>query len=187
MPETAPAPLPVIESARLRLRELRVEDADALFALFSDPEVMRYWSRGPWTERAEALEHIERMNHGRAEVEFYPWAIARLEDDGLVGTASLFEIAREHGRGMIGYAVAPAWQGRGYALEAVRSMLRFAFEVLGMQRIEIDTDPANTPSRRLAERCGARLEGLLRRRWFVHGAYADACLYGLLREEFDAG
>ena len=97
MPETAPAPLPVIESARLRLRELRVEDADALFALFSDPEVMRYWSRGPWTERAEALEHIERMNHGRAEVEFYPWAIARLEDDGLVGTASLFEIARANG------------------------------------------------------------------------------------------
>jgi len=177
-------PMPEIETQRLRLRELRDGDADALFALFSDPEVMRYWSRGPWESRDEALAHVARMNNGRAEVEYYPWAIALPDSNLLIGTASLFELRREHGTGMIGYALSPAQQGQGYALEAVRAMLRFAFQVLDLQRIEIDTDPANAPSRRLLERCGAKLEGLLRRRWMVHGAYADTTLYGLLREEF---
>ena len=104
----------------------------------------------------------------------------------MVGTASLFEIAREHGRGMIGYAVAPAGRPQRPGGGALDAALRL--RSAGMQRIEIDTDPANTPSRRLAERLRrAPSEGLLRRRWFVHGAYADACSGGLLREEFDAG
>lgn len=177
-------PLPEIETARLRLRELRDSDADALYAVFSDPAVMRYWSGSAWTTREQALAHVARMREGRAQVEYYPWGIATLHDDALIGTASLFEIQREHGRGMIGYALASAQQGHGYALEAARAMLRFAFDVLELQRIEIDTDPDNAASRKLAERCGAKLEGLLRRRWFVHGAYADTTLYGLLREEF---
>lgn len=184
MNQPAIAPLPEIETDRLRLRELRDGDADALFALFSDPQVMRYWSCGPWESRDEGLAHVARMNQGRAQVEYYPWAIALPDTDLLIGTASLFELRREHGTGMIGYALSPAQQGRGYALEAVRAMLRFAFEYLDLQRIEIDTDPNNMPSRRLLERCGAKLEGLLRRRWRVSGEYADATLYGLLREEF---
>jgi len=177
-------PLPQIESERLRLRALREDDTDALFALFSDPEVMRYWSREPWTDRAEALAHVARMNAGRAQVEYYPWAVALRDDDALIGTVSLFELQREHARGMVGYALLSSQQGRGYATEALRAALRFAFQVLELQRIEIDIDPANTPSRRLVERCGARLEGLFRRRWRVHGQWADSAMYGLLHDEF---
>ena len=187
MTTPTPPPLPTIESERLRLRELREDDADALFALFSDVEVMRFWSGAPWTSRDQALAHIARMNGGRSQVEYYPWAIARADDDALIGTMSLFELQREHARAMVGYALMPSQQGRGYATEALRAALRFAFELLELERIEIDIDPDNTPSRRLVERCGAQREGLFRRRWRVNGQWADSVMYGLLREEFVAG
>lgn len=186
MESPAIPPLPEVETERLLLRALRESDADALFAMFSDWEVMRYWSRGPWTDRGEALEHIARMNQGRANVEYYPWAIATQGDDALIGTMSLFDIQREHGRAQVGYSLLPSQQGKGYATEALRAALHVAFEALGLQRIEIDIDPANVTSRRLVERCGAKLEGHFRRRWFVHGQWADSVMYGLLREDFVA-
>ena len=184
MDHPAVPPLPEIQTERLRLREMRDSDVDALFALFSDWDVMRYWSHSPWTERAQAIAYIERMNGGRQHVEYYPWAIATLEDDVFIGTMSLFEIQREHARAMVGYSLLPSQQGKGYATEALRATLHIAFEAFGFQRIEIDIDPANTTSRRLVERCGAKLEGQFRRRWMVHGEWADSVMYGLLREDF---
>jgi RimJ/RimL family protein N-acetyltransferase len=113
-----------------------------------------------------------------------PWAIARREDDVLIGSLSLFQIVSAHARGMFGYALQSASWGNGFALEAARLGLAHAFTAMDLERVEADIDPANQPSRRLVERLGFRQEGLLRHRWKVDGAWSDSVWYGLLREDF---
>ena len=171
---------PLLRGERVQLRPYRDDDADALYAIYSDPQVMRYWSYPPWTERAQADDYLQRDREsvGAAMI---AWAIARPDDDRLIGTATLLGIDRAQGRAEIGYALAAAQWRHGYAQEALRLALMHAFDSLQLRRIEADTDPRNAASFRLLERIGFIREGLLRERWLVAGELQDTALYGLLR------
>ena len=182
----APRRLPVLEGARLRLRAFRDDDADALFTIYSDPRVMRYWSFAAWTERRQAEEKLALIARQVRETDIHPWAIADGQDDGLIGGVTLFAIDRTNRRGEIGYNLHPDRQGKGLANEAVRLALVYAFDELGLERIEADIDPRNDASCRFVEKLGFVREGLLRRRWRVADEVCDTALYGLLREEYVA-
>lgn len=179
-------PFPVLASARLRLRPYRDGDAEAMFALYSDPRVMRYWSFPPWTEPGQARDYLARAAAHAAQGIALPWAIADAGSDALLGTATLHSLQHEQGRGELGYSLAPEHQGRGLASEALRLVLAHAFGPLGLRRVEADVDPRNAASCRLLERLGFRREGLLRERWRVNGETCDSALFGLLAREFDA-
>ena len=178
-----PQSLPVLESERIRLRPLRMDDAAEVFTLFSDARVTRYWSFQAWTEPAQAEAWLaERIGWGPPSV--YGWAMADRASDAFIGTTALFSLSGPLHRAELGYSLMPARQGEGLATEAVRRALDFGFDVLGLERIEADVDPRNLASCRLAERLGFQREGLLRNRWRVGGEFADSILYGLLRGEY---
>ena len=178
-------PLPTLESPRLRLRPYRQDDARAIYALYSDPVVTRYWSFPAWTRREQASDYLAaRMALETPAV--YAWALAERECDRLIGTTTLFSLSGPHKRAEIGYSLLPARQGQGLATEALRTVLEHAFGPLGLERIEADVDPRNEPSWRLLEKLGFRREGLLRNRWRVDGEVCDSFLYGLLREDYVA-
>lgn len=177
-------PQPELRSPRLRLREVRADDAPALFAIHSDRRVMRYWSYPAWTELAQAERKVADIQRQRREQEMLVWAIADAHDDRLIGTSAVFAMQRGQGRAEIGYSLHPDWQGRGLASEALRLILRHLFDGLGLRRIEADIDPRNQASCRLVERLGFVREGVLRERWDVNGELADSALYGLLRRDF---
>ena len=178
------AALPVLETPRLRLRPYRPTDAAAMFALYSDPRVMRYWSFPPWREQAQAAAYLERVIAETGAGQVLAWAVAQREDDLLVGTATLHSWHRDQARAEIGYSLSPAHQGRGLASEALRAVLGYAFGALGLRRVEADVDPRNGASCRLLERLGFRQEGLLRARWEVAGEVCDSAFFGLLADEF---
>ncbi|HJT97957.1 MAG TPA: GNAT family N-acetyltransferase, partial [Rhodanobacteraceae bacterium] len=175
-------PEPTLKGARLTLRPLRESDADDLFAMQSDPRVMRYWSHAPWTERAQAVDRIAQLARDRANAEFYTWASTLGDADRLIGTVSLFAINRTHRRAEVGYALAGSAWGFGYATEGLRLAIAYAFETIGLARLEADIDPRNEASCRVVERIGFRREGLLRARWRVAGEVTDSAMYGLLGE-----
>lgn len=184
MPDSAPvhAP-PCIEGERLRLRPYRADDVDAVYALYSDPAVTRYWSHPAWTTRQQAEEYIAaRLSLETPAV--HAWCVAERAGDAMIGTTTLFSLSGPHRRAEIGYSLLSAHQGQGHALEALQLALSHAFDVLGLERIEADIDPRNSASIRLVERLGFRREGLLRQRWRVDGEVCDSYFYGLLREEF---
>jgi ribosomal-protein-alanine N-acetyltransferase len=176
--------LPVLATPRLRLRALVDGDVPALFAVFRDPETMRYWSRTEMTDVAEAealLHDIER--HAEAET-LYQWGIARREDDLVIGTCTIFGFEREHRRAELGYILRRDHWGRGLAHEALTAIVSHAFGALGLHRLETDIDPRNAASVRLVERLGFKLEGHLRERYFVAGEIQDSLIYGLLAPEW---
>jgi RimJ/RimL family protein N-acetyltransferase len=184
MNESEPSGVPVLETSRLRLRPYRADDVEAMFALYSDPRVMRYWSFPPWVERAQARIYLDRALAGMDSGEIFPWAIADHDSDRLIGALTLFSLHAEQLRAEIGYSLTPDFQGLGIAAEALRTGLAYAFDSLGLVRVEADIDPRNEPSWRLLESLGFQREGLLRKRWRVNGEVCDTAFYGLLAEDF---
>ena len=175
-----------LATPRLDLRPLAPGDAEALYAVFSDPVVMRYWAHPPWTALEEARAKIADDAAALPAGRHLRLAVVRRGDGALLGTCSLFNLHEQCRRAEVGYALrADAW-GRGYAAEAVGELLRCAFEDLDLHRVEADVDPRNAASVRCLERLGFVREGLLRERWIVAGEICDAYFYGLLRREWTA-
>ena len=178
--------LPTINTSRLSLRSMSAEDVDDFYTIYSNLEVMRYWSTPPLANRDAASKLINEIRDGFARRELLKWGIALLTDDTLIGTVTLFHPDFTHRRAEIGYALGRAHWRRGYMRETLRAVLDYAFSVLDLHRIEADVDPRNTASVRTLERLGFQREGYLRERWQVNGEIQDALFYGLLRPDWEA-
>lgn len=167
---------------RVRLRFLTAADADALFAVYADPEAMRYWSSSAWTDPAKARAMIEESEAGYRSGTLLQLGIE--VEGGVAGTVTLYKLDRRNRRCEIGFMLARPHWGKGLMQEALPAVLDYAFDVLAMHRIEADVDPRNTASTRLLQRLGFRHEGRLRERWFVNDEVCDSEYYGLLRHEW---
>lgn len=173
-----------LQTPRLVLRPLRDSDAASLFAIFSDPEFMRYWSSTPWTSIDQATALIARDQRELAQGEHLRLGIFLRDTQALVGTCSLFDLDWGCCRGEVGYGIArPHWR-QGLMNEAVSALIDHAFGALKLHRLEADIDPRNTASARSLEKLGFVREGLLRERWIVGSETSDSALYGLLAHEW---
>jgi RimJ/RimL family protein N-acetyltransferase len=176
--------LPTIDADRIRLRWISEEDTDAFYAIYSNPEVMRYWSTPPLVDRAAAADLIRKIHADWQRRLILKWGIALRADDQLIGSLTLFNLDFNHRRAEIGYALGREHWGHGYMNEALMAVLKYAFEVLELHRIEADVDPRNTASIKTVERLGFQREGYLRERWQVNGEIQDAYFYGLLKQDW---
>ncbi|MDH5834581.1 GNAT family N-acetyltransferase [Luteimonas kalidii] len=175
---------PALTGARVRLREPRSDDADAVFALFADPAVMRYWGSAPMRSRMQAEGKLEEMREAFARREALDWIVADRRSGAALGTCTLFRFDARHRRAEVGYALHASRWGQGLATEAVALALDWSLRTLGLHRVEADIDPRNEASRRLLLRLGFRSEGLLRQRFFIGEDATDSELFGLLAQEW---
>jgi RimJ/RimL family protein N-acetyltransferase len=176
--------LPTIDAVRICLRGLTDRDVDALFGIFSDPEVMRYWSSPALPDRAAARRLLEEIHDGFNRRAFCQWGIALRRDDTIIGTATLFHIDTVNRRAELGYALGRSNWGKGYMQEALGALFEYAFGEMNLHRLEADVDPRNATSIRTLERLGFQREGYLRERWLAKGEAQDSVLYGLLSREW---
>jgi ribosomal-protein-alanine N-acetyltransferase len=171
---------------RLTLRWMIERDIDAHYAVFSDPEVARDWSSGPWTALDQSRDHIAATQAAYADGSGLRLGIELRATGELIGNASLHRFVDASRRCELGYALARAHWGAGYVSEALRALLGHGFAALGLNRIEADVDPRNAASARVLEKLGFRQEGYLPERWIVQGEPADTVYYGLLRAYWNA-
>ena len=168
----------------MRLRWLVPTDVPALYEVFSDPEVMRYWSHVPFTREEQARELLAAIEKAFAEKSLFQWGVALRDGDRVIGTCTLSSVDVSNRRAELGYALGRAHWGQGLMREALDRLLAYAFGDLGLRRLEADVDPRNAASIALLERLGFRREGHLRERWMVAGEVQDSLFYGLLRREW---
>ena len=179
-----PSALPLLDAGSVRLRPHREGDLEDFFALYSDPQVMRYWSFPAWTRVDQARERFAGALAGQDPSRLLCWAMAHVGSDRLIGGITLFAINAQQGRAEIGYALHSSRWGRGHARSGLGTVLDHAFGPLGLRRVEADIDPRNAASCRLVERLGFVREGLLRERWCVDGDLQDSAMYGLLARDW---
>ncbi|HWI23504.1 MAG TPA: GNAT family N-acetyltransferase [Lysobacter sp.] len=170
---------PVLRGRSVHLRQPRIDDADALFELFSQPQVTRYWSRPPMQALAEAEGLLAEMDEAFAARRMLHWLVTTRSDDAAIGTCTLFHFDPRNRCADIGYALLPECWGRGLASEAVALVLAWGFDNLGLQRIEADVDPRNARSRQLLERLGFHSEGVMRGRLALGDAAREAEVFAL--------
>ena len=176
--------LPVISTSRVVLRWISADDIDDLYVIFSDPQVMRYWSTPPLANREAAAKLQSEIAAGNESNAMFKWGMALRENNRVIGTTTLFNLSLDNGRAELGYALGRAQWGKGYMHEALQALLAHAFETMRLRRLEADVDPRNAASIRTLERLGFQREGFLRERWHVNGEIQDAIFYGLLRRDW---
>lgn len=176
--------LPTLPAERVQLRWLRPEDAAALFSIFGDAEVMRYWSSPPMGGLVAARALVTGTHDSFLERTMFHWGIATRTNDRVIGTCTLFHLDAAHRRGEVGFALGRESWGQGLMTEALSTLIGFAFHRLDLYRLEADTDPRNARSLRVLEHQGFKREGLLRGRYHVGGEIQDSVYLGLLRNEW---
>jgi [ribosomal protein S5]-alanine N-acetyltransferase len=167
----------------LRLRQVRPEDAEAIFAIYSDEETMRYYNE-PFQSLAEAEAYIILRRDDYAQRREIRWGIARHEDDRIIGSCGLHSFDEGFHRAETGYILHRAAWGQGIMTEALSALLTYGFTEMELHRIEAVIDDANTRSKNLLLKLGFQYEGNLRQRYVSHQGFEDEHYFGLLRGEW---
>ena len=174
-------PAPTILTARLRLRQLTLDDAAALHPMLADSETMTWWSRAATASLEETRDYLAW--NASLDPGHRCWAITM---DGNCALGWVVVIVRRHGVGEIGYILSREAQGHGLAREAVAGVISHVFANGWMRRLSADVDPDNLASIRLLVNLGFRREGLLREEWETHLGLRDSLMFGLLAREWQA-
>jgi ribosomal-protein-alanine N-acetyltransferase len=155
-------PIPLV-TERLRIRPFTLDDAEAMYRVWGDPEVMRYIPREPAKSVDEIRERLERTLATPRERGMGVWAITRRDDDAAIGVAALVAVEGKGPEIEVAYHLARDAWGKGYATEAAAACVRYGFDEIGLERITGLTFPANIASQRVLEKIGMKRLGLTSR------------------------
>jgi ribosomal-protein-alanine N-acetyltransferase len=164
--------------ARFDLRPLDDTDAGELFAHFADPSVVEFMDIDPLVEVAEAHAIIAWAKTLRERAQGLRWTIREAASGRFVGTCGFNLLIFDRGRrGEVAYDLGRDWWGQGVMAQLMPAMIAFAFDRLGVHRIEAMVTPGNERSCRLLERHGFSREGVLRGYGYWKGAFWDQIVY----------
>lgn len=175
---------PTLKTPRLILRKLSKGDADDMYEYASDPAVSRYllWDAHP--SRRYTAKYLAYLQGRYRAGEFYDWALVDRQSGRMIGTCGFTAFDFQNNSAEVGYVLNRTFWHCGIAAEALKEVLHFAFNVLGLNRVEAKYMLGNDDSRRVMERCGMTFEGVTRDALFVKGRYVSVGICSLLRREF---
>lgn len=176
---------PTLRGPRVTLRPTRLEDAPALFELARDPAVTKYLAWPSPTCVEETREHL-RLSAEQQRApgsDIIHFCIARTGDDTPLGKTSLMHIHLAHRRAAVGSWIGRPFWGQGFMRETKALTLAYAFDALGLERVEAWVDIDNQRSLSSLERCGFRREGIARRHKRRGEAFVSQVLMAILRGE----
>lgn len=178
-----PAPIPTLETERLRLRPFTLNDEAAVFALASDPEIARFVRFEAHRTPADARVFLELVQQHYKKGNLFAWAVERREDDRLIGSCGFVAHKTEQRSAEIGYWLGKPYWGKGYAVEAARALVRFGFEQMDLERVEAKCFVENRAGQRVIEKLGMKFEGTDRSE-MIKGGYPELRLYGFSKQEW---
>lgn len=173
-------PFPVLQTSRLVLRQLTMEDAPALYGMRSDKSMMAMIARPLATCIEDVYKLIETIQTGEANNDLINWAISLKNDATLIGTIGYYRMQKQHYRAEVGYMLAKEHQGKGIMNEAITSVIQYGFTTMNLHSIEAVIAPENTASRRVVEKAGFVQEGHFIESEYFEGKFIDKTVYSLL-------
>jgi aminoglycoside 6'-N-acetyltransferase len=171
---------------RLILRRFSSGDAAAFAAYRTIPEVARYqgWDAPYSLERAEQFVRDLAGTDPDTPGEWFQFAVAARSDGTLLGDCGAGVRLDDPRQAEIGFTIAPAHQGNGYAAEAVRALVGYLFRDRGKHRVTASCDARNTASAKVLRRAGFLLEGHLRESTWAKGEWTDDLLFAVLERDW---
>lgn len=177
------SPFHNLETQRLLLRRVTLDDAPQVFKLRSNPESMKYVPR-PLVENIEqARDHINLIDSRINENQGINWAITMRGNNELIGIIGHYKIKPESFRAEVGYMVLPEFAGKGISSEALSAVVDYGFDTMKLHSIEAIIDPDNLASARVLEKNRFRKEGHFRENEFYDGRFIDSVFYSRLKSD----
>jgi ribosomal-protein-alanine N-acetyltransferase len=173
-------PFPELYTGRLVLRKVTKADADDLFRLRSDRNVMQYIGRPITLNVDDAMQIINVIEDLLVNNNGITWAISLKDKKELIGTIGLWKIIKEHYRAEIGYLLDPLLQGKGFMKEAIGAVIEYGFQNMQLHSIEANVSPGNAASIKLLEKNHFIREAHFRENYYFDGKFLDSYIYSLI-------
>lgn len=174
---------PVIETERLILRRITLKDRQELLDIYSDEDVMRFYGIYPVTELETVENLILDYEDGYIGNSSIRWGIEIKETEQVIGTCGFHNFFRMFAKCEMGYELNKNFWNKGYMKEALIAIIEYAFNFMGMNRIEAQVYPENIPSFYLLEKMGFTKEGLLRECAYFRDKFQDLFMYSILKKD----
>lgn len=173
--------VPGIQGPRIRLVPFERDYIDHVLRWFNDSEVTRYVKRVMPLHRIQEERFVEKMAESKDDV---MWAILD-ENESPIGVSAIHQIDWINRNGKTGTVIGErsVW-GKGYGTEVMNTRTKWAFEELGLHRLQSECFVENVASRRCLEKAGYKLIGTARRRMWRNGAWHDLLLFDILDEDW---
>lgn len=176
-----------IETERLLLRDLCIDDFAHIHEYAVMPEVVRFMEWGPNTKEdtRRFLEECMEANAKTPRLD-YELAIVLKSENKIIGGGGIHVSNRANNEGWIGYCFNQNYWGKGYATEMATAIVQFGFELLDLNRIFATTAPGNRGSQNVLTKLKMKHEGCMREHKLVRGSYRDTELYAVLKQDFQS-
>lgn len=174
---------PVLESERLCLRQMTMDDAGFLYELRTNELLNRFTDRSRLKTMEEAVGKMKVILDMVESKNGIAWMMELKENGKPIGDISFWRLIREHYRVEIGYSLHPDYWQQGYMTEAARCAIDYAFSILHVHSIEANVNPNNIASIRLLEKINFVREAYFRENYFYNGKFLDSAIYSLLNKQ----
>ncbi|OOQ61095.1 GNAT family N-acetyltransferase [Mucilaginibacter pedocola] len=173
-------PFPTLLTARLTMRELNFDDADALFTLRTDPDVLKYIDINQPKAIEAVYDWIKMILGIHEKNEGVMWALSLQGSTEMIGSIGIWNINKQHHRAEVGYMLSPLHQGKGFMQEALNEAIAYAFGHINLHSVEANLNPDNIASINLLERCGFVREACFKENYNYKGTFVDSAVYSLI-------
>lgn len=178
--------IPRLETDRLNLRAIFPDDQEAIFELFSDPQVTRFYDFEPYVDLQQARNLINHYTQWFQKGVSVRWGIIHQQTGQLIGTCCFDSFIARNQSVNLGYDIQSKHWGHGFATEAAGAIIDHAFRlgIIGrVNRIEAKTIPENVGSERVLSKLGFQKEGLMRQYGYWKDQFHDMNLFSLTRDQ----
>lgn len=173
---------PILETERLILRQLKIEDANAMYSYASNDDVTKFVLWDSHTSLEQTKQFLQFMID-KYKQENYAWAVTLKNSDEFIGTIDYVMLDNNEHIGEIGYALSHLHWGKGYMSEAAQAIIQYGFTELNLERIQARCFAGNVGSEHVMQKADMVYEGTMRKAKFSKGAYHDMKIYSIIREE----
>ncbi len=175
-------PFPTLETERLVLRRITLEDAQSYFELRSNVDAMKHICKPLQTTIEESKTMIYKINEMIAFNDGIGWAICLKNDNKMIGSVSFHRIEKAHYRAEIGYMLHPNYWKQGIVSEAVEAIIKYGFNTLKFHSIEAHIDPTNIGSEKVLQKFNFVKEAYFKENYFFAGQFLDTAVYSLINK-----
>ncbi|MGG3306668.1 GNAT family protein [Paenibacillus lautus] len=169
-----------LQTERLYLRKVKMSDSTSLFKIWSDPNVTKFMNINCFTDENQAKDMIKLLDELFQENKAIRFSIIEFESNEIIGSCGYDSLDFENAKAEIGFDISRAFWGKGYASEAIRSLLDYGFSTLKLNRIEAQVEPENVNSIKVLQKLNFTFEGTLRQYERVNGKFKDLSIYSKL-------
>ncbi len=173
-------PFPTLESNRLRLRKVTLDDTNEIFAIRSDIKVVKYLGKDRSPDINEAIANINLLDELLTNETGIRWGITLKPSNKIIGSIGFWKLMKDRFRAEIGYDLHPDYWNQGIMTEAMKMVIEFGFKTMNLHSIEANTDKDHHATHKVLIHNGFVKSAHFKENYYYNGIFLDSVIFCLI-------